>query len=70
MNKGTVDDPNNFSSDEPLAIVSGADSQSLHIVMEKDVSLLQLVCKGYCEDPIFMKILSNPRAHSRFGICD
>ena len=29
MNEGGVDDPNDIPGDEPLAIVSGADSQSL-----------------------------------------
>src|SRR6266481_5734978 len=53
---------------EPLAFMSGADGKSLHAHVERDVNLARLVQRYYQEDPVFSKVLSQPRAHQCFGI--
>src|SRR6266481_4031455 len=52
----------------PLAIKSGADGQSLHVHIKRDIDLASVVCKFYHEDLTFSKILVHPEAHPSFGI--
>ena len=49
--------------DSPLAIQAGADGQSLHTHVERQVDLMRIVRKHYHEDPVFAKILVHPDAH-------
>ena len=60
--------PSEATDDVPLAIKSGADGQSLHVHIERDIDLACVVCKFYHEDPTFSKILAHPKAHLSFGI--
>src|SRR6266481_4973406 len=60
--------PSEMNDDAPLAIKSGADGQSLHVHVERDIDLASVVCKFYHEDPMFSKILVQPEAHPSFGI--
>ena len=64
----TVADPD--SDDDPPAFTSGADGQSLHVSIERDINLARLVRAHYHKDPLFMKVLHHPEAHLRFGIKD
>src|SRR6266481_3627944 len=73
MNDGVVtasDDIATALDDEPVAFTSGADGQSLRAHVERDINLARLVRRYYREDPVFLKILSQPGAHQRFGIRD
>src|SRR6266481_1442286 len=56
--------------DEPIAFTPGANGQSLRAHVERDINLARLVQRYYREDPVFSKVLSQPRAHRRFGIRD
>src|SRR6266481_1058741 len=60
--------PSEMSDDVPLAIKSGADGQSLHVHIERNIDLASVICKFYHEDPTFSKILAHPEAHLSFGI--
>ena len=64
----TVADPD--SDDDPPAFTSGADRQSLHISVERDINLTRLVRAHYHKDPFFMKVLHHLEAHLHFGIKD
>src|SRR6266481_5838603 len=71
MNEQTLDVPSmpsEVNDDAPLAIQSGADGQSLHVHVERDIDLVSIVCKFYHKDPMFPKILTHPEAHPSFGI--
>ena len=56
--------------DSPLAMRAGADGQSLHTHIERQVDLTCIVRKHYHEDPVFAKILVHPDTHQRFGVHD
>jgi len=62
--------PCQLSDDMPLAIESGADGESLCTHIEKDIDLARIVCKHYCEDSVFVKVLSHLEAYPHFGIKD
>ena len=51
------------NDDLALAIQAGADGQSLHMRVERQVDLARIVRKHYREDPIFVKILAHLDAH-------
>ena len=70
MNEGAATAPIKQSDGEPLAIDSGANGQSLHTTVERDINLTSIACKAYRDDPLFTKILSHPEAHPHFGIHD
>ena len=70
MNEGAASAPIEQSEDKPLAIESGANGPSLHTTVEQDIDLSGIVCKAYCDDLLFAKILSHPEVHPCFGICD
>ena len=67
-----VDDvvTNPDSDDDPPAFTSGVDRQSLHVSVERDVNLAQLVQAHYHKDPLFMKVLHHPEVHPHFRIKD
>ena len=70
LNQGTAEVPSEPSNDAPLAFESGADGQSLHMHVEREFDLMQIVHRSYCKDPLFAKILVHPEAHPCFGIRD
>ena len=68
MNNGIIDEPDDSEDDEPLAIQSRADGQSLRTSVEREFDLAGLVCKCYRDDTVLAKVLANPKAHPWFGI--
>ena len=71
MNKralGVPSTPSEVNDDMPLTIKSGADGQSLHVHVERDIDLACIVHKFYHKDLMFSKILMHPEAHLSFGI--
>ena len=70
MNEGTQEVPVDSPDDDPTAIESSADGQSLHTHVERNLNLSHIVCKFYCKDTVLTKILAHPEAHERFGVQD
>ena len=70
MNEGATTAHIKQSEDEPLAIESGANGPSLHTTIERDIDLMSIARKTYCDDPLFAKILIHPEVHPFFGIHD
>ena len=70
MNEGAITAHIGQSEDNPLAIELGANGPSICITVEKDIDLASIARKAYRNDPLFVKILSHPKVHPRFGIHD
>ena len=70
LNPGTTELPSKLSNDAPLVFESGTDGQSLHMHVEQEFDLMQIVRRSYRKDPLFAKILAHPEAHPRFGVQD
>ena len=70
MNEGTQEVPVDSPDNAHTAFESGADGQSLHAHVERDVNLLHVVHKFYHEDTVFAKVLAHPEAHQHFWVRD
>ena len=68
LNQGTAEVPFEPSDNAPLVFESGMDGQSLHMHVEWEFDLVQIVHKSYRKDPLFAEILVHPEAHPHFGI--
>ena len=59
---------NNLS--DGLALTSAPDGKDLHKHVERNINLVQIICKGYQTDSTFNKVPQHPEAYPRFGVQD
>jgi hypothetical protein len=70
MNKDLPKDPAPLFDDDVCITETGADNQSLHVIVENDVNLHELFRKAYYTDTMCGKILSHPEVHPHFQVVD